>query len=255
MDRSWEDHARFFAGRYVVVTGSSGGIGFSVAKAFADVGAHVIAVDRTLVDAGESANALNRIAPHSTHSPVVMDFADRFSIDAGLKQIRAIARDIAALINVAGIAEDALVHMVTPEALRKHLQINFEAHVQITQFVTRMMLKTRGGSVVNVSSVTGLDANPGQLAYGSSKAALVSATRTFSMELARRGIRVNSVAPGVIDTEMSRSMDAEARDRLTRRISMNRSGQPEEVAAAILWLCSPAASYVTGQTLRIDGCM
>jgi 3-oxoacyl-[acyl-carrier protein] reductase len=172
-----------------------------------------------------------------------------------LGQIRSISRNIAALVNIAGIAEDALVHMVTSESIRRHMQINFEAHVQITQYVTRMMLRTGGGSVVNVSSVTGMDGNPGQLSYGSSKAAVLSATLTFSMELASRGIRVNAVAPGVIDTEMNRALDEAARARLMRRVSMRRIGRPEEVAATILWLCSPAASYVTGQTLRIDGCM
>ena len=184
-----------------------------------------------------------------------MDFADTSSVDAGLGQIRSISRDIAALVNVAGIAEDALVHMVTMESIRRHMQINFEAHVQITQYITRMMLRTGGGSVVNVSSVTGMDGNPGQLSYGASKAAVLSATRTFSMELASRGIRVNAVAPGVIDTELSRALGHEAKDRLMQRVSMNRIGKPKEVAATILWLCSPAASYVTGQTLRIDGCM
>lgn len=255
MEMNWEYKKQYFSGRYVVVSGSRGGIGFSVAKAFASCGAHVIAVDKTQVEASEAARELDRIAPMSTHYPVAMDFADRSSVDAGLKQIRSISSDIASLVNVAGIAEDAIVHMTTPEALRRHLQINFEAHVQITQFITRMMLKAGGGSVVNLSSITGLDGNPGQLAYGSSKAALVSATRTLSMELASHRIRVNAVAPGVIDTKMTRSVKTEARDRLTRRISMNRIGQPDEVASVILWLCSPAASYVTGQTLRVDGCM
>ena len=227
----------------------------ATAQAFAEIGARVITVDRTLDAATRAASALNRTSPESTHSPVAMDFADTSSVDAGLGQIRSISRDIAALVNVAGIAEDALVHMVTMESIRRHMQINFEAHFQITQYITRMMLRTGGGSVVNVSSVTGMDGNPGQLSYGASKAAVLSATRTFSMELASRGIRVNAVAPGVIDTEMSRALDHEARDRLMQRVSVNRIGKPEEVAATILWLCSPAASYVTGQTLRIDGCM
>ena len=227
----------------------------ATAQAFADIGARVITVDRTLDAATRAASALNQTSPESTHSPVAMDFADTSSVDAGLGQIRSISRDIAALVNVAGIAEDALVHMVTMESIRRHMQINFEAHFQITQYITRMMLRTGGGSVVNVSSVTGMDGNPGQLSYGASKAAVLSATRTFSMELASRGIRVNAVAPGVIDTEMSRALDHEARDRLMQRVSVNRIGKPEEVAATILWLCSPAASYVTGQTLRIDGCM
>jgi 3-oxoacyl-[acyl-carrier protein] reductase len=255
MTSSWAEHSKSLSGRQVVVTGAQGGIGWATAKAFADVGASVIAVDRTLDEANRAASRLVGSTPGSAHVPVAMDFAEPSSIVEGLGQIRSISRDIAALVNVAGIAEDALVHMVTPASIRRHMQVNFEAHVQITQYVTRMMLRTGGGSVVNVSSVTAMDGNPGQMAYGASKGAVLSATRTLSMELAPHGIRINAVAPGVIDTDMTKSLDDAIKTQLMQRISMNRIGKPEEVAATILWLCSPAASYVTGQTLRIDGCM
>lgn len=255
MIKSWTDHSESLADRHVVVTGAHGGIGRATTVAFADVGARVIAVDRTLDVANDSIAWLPERSPDLAHSAVAMDFADMSSITEGLRQIRAISRDITTLVNVAGIADDARVHMVTPESIRRHMQINFEAHIQITQYITRMMLRTGGGSVVNVSSVTALDGNPGQLAYGASKGAVLSATRTLSMELAPLGIRVNAVAPGVIDTDMTKDLDDAIKTQLMHRISMNRIGKPEEVAATILWLCSPAASYVTGQTLRIDGCM
>ena len=255
MISSWVEHCASFSERHVVVTGAHGGIGQVIAKKFAGVGANVIAIDRTATDAEQTVDFLNGIRAGAKHESVAMDFTDASSISAGLKEIRSISRDIAALVNVAGIAEDALVHMATPASIRRHMQINFEAHVQITQYLTRMMLRTGGGSVVNVSSVTAIDGNLGQLSYGASKAAVLSASRIFSMELASRGIRVNAVAPGVIDTEMSRSLDDADRDRLMERVSMRRMGNPEEVASVVLWLCSPAATYVTGQTLRIDGCM
>jgi 3-oxoacyl-[acyl-carrier protein] reductase len=255
MTLSWTAHTETFVGRYVVVTGAAGGIGLAVAQAFAGVGANVINVDMTIDQAKQAADALVSPSPDSHHSAIAIDFAEPDSVTSGLGQIREISRDLVALVNVAGIAEDALVHMASARSIRRHMQINFEAHVQITQYITRLMLRTGGGSVVNVSSVTALDGNPGQLAYGASKAAMLSATRTFSMELAPRGIRVNAVAPGVIDTRMSRDISDRARELLMQRVSMGRLGEAAEVASTVLWLCSPAASYVTGQTLRIDGCM
>lgn len=252
--KSWDESSNYFEDRCVVVTGAAGGIGYATAAEFARHGAHVIAVDRTPELAGEAARNLDNLGAGNPIA-VAMDFANSESIAEGLRHIREISRDVASLVNVAGVAEDAVVHMTTQASIRRHLQINFEAHVQVTQYITRMMLRSGGGSVVNVASVTGIDSNPGQLAYGSSKSAVISATRTFSMELANRGIRVNAVAPGVIDTEMNRVLTPEAKGKLMSRVSMGRIGLPEEVATVILWLCSPASSYVTGQTLRIDGCM
>lgn len=255
MSADWTEQAAYFAGRYVVITGASGGIGRATAKAFADVGAAVILLDRTQAQVDEAVAWLPLAEGGLAHVGIAMDLSDRTAISAGLAEVRGVSKEIVALVNVAGLAEDALVHMVSMASLDKQLQVNYEAVVQITQFITRMMLRTGGGAVVNVSSVTGMDGNPGQLAYGASKAALINSTRIFSMELAGKGIRVNAVAPGVIDTEMNRKLDEAARERLVGRVTMGRLGKPEEVASAILWLCSPAASYVTGQTLRVDGCM
>jgi len=218
----------------VVVTGANGGIGRATVAAFRAAGSTVIAVD--LADAD-----------------VVIDFAEPESVARGLAAIRAIAKSVDVLVNVAGVAEDAITHMVSMVSLRRHMRINFEAPIQMTQYLTRMM--PRGGAVVNVASVTGIVGNPGQLAYGASKSALILATRAMSMDLAGRGIRVNAVAPGVIDTPMTQALNQETRDRLVGRVSMGRMGKPEEVAEAIVWLASPAASYVTGQTLRVDGGM
>ena len=253
--KSAMEYAAGFEGRYVVVTGARGGIGLATAQAFARLGANVIAVDRTAEAAKDAADRLSQVGPRGTHTPIDIDFEDVAAITAGMGQLRAVTRDVLALVNVAGFAEDALVHMLSQQSLKRQMQVNFDAQVQITQYVTRMMLRTGGGSVVNVSSVTALDGNPGQLAYAASKAAVLSATRTFSMALAPKGIRVNAVAPGVINTPMTQALDESARARLLGRVSLGRLGTPDEVASCILWLCSPAASYVTGQVLRIDGCM
>lgn len=252
MTNPWESQQQWFQGKGVIVTGAAGGIGMAVMEAFA--GSKIIAID---LDEESSAQAIagSRCGESVPCLPIGVDLADDAQVAASLKRIRSFTKDVAVLVNVAGIAVDANSQMLSRDSLLQQFQVNFFAAFAYAQFAARLMTRRGGGAIVNVASITGIDGNSGQLAYGASKAALVNATRTMSLELGSQGIRVNAVAPGVIDTPMTRALPTERLAALASRSSMNRLGRAEEVASVVRWLASPAASYVTGQTIRVDGCI
>ena len=151
------------------------------------------------------------------------------------------------------MTRDSLFHMTTLETMKAVFEVNFFSQMLITQYVTKLMARRHSGSVIFVSSVTAIDGNRGQLSYSASKAALLGATKTLAAELAESGIRVNAIAPGVVQTDMIAAIPEKAIEVLRARIPMRRMGLPEEVARVMLFLASDLSSYVTGQVLRIDG--
>ena len=246
----WESHLEALRGRTVVVTGAGGGIGRTIVERFP--ACQVVAVDRSTELAEAALSARGPGAPESL--AIGVDFEDPDAVSASMRVIREFSRELAGLVNVAGMAEDAVVSMVSRSALVRHFEVNVVAAFSYAQFAARLMRRD-GGSIVNIASITGIDGNRGQAAYGASKAALINLTRAMSIELGRSRIRVNAVAPGVIDTAMISSLDDESRARIADRPAMRRLGSPAEVASVVQWLVSPASSYVTGQTLRVDGCI
>lgn len=248
----WTDACASLSDRTIVVTGVGGGIGRAVLSMFGE--APVIAIDRTVEEAQSALAAAGRSGDERA-VPIGLDFSSPQDVSRALAPLRKAAKDVGVLVNVAGVAEDAPAQLLSMGSLQRQMAINFFAPIAVIQFVSRLMARHGSGSIVNVASITGLDGNRGQLAYGASKAALINATRTLSLELAPTGIRVNAVAPGVIDTAMTAGLDDDVRQALMSRSASGRMGSPEEVASVIKWLVSPAASYVTGQTLRIDGCI
>jgi 3-oxoacyl-[acyl-carrier protein] reductase len=156
-------------------------------------------------------------------------------------------------LNIAGMTEDSLFPMTTMPSMKKVFEINFFSQMLISQYVSKLMIRQKSGAIINVASITALDGNPGQISYGSSKAALIGATKTLASELAEHNIRVNAVAPGVIKTDMTSALSESALQKLASRIPMGRLGLPCEVAGVLLFLASDHSSYVTGQTIRIDG--
>ena len=157
------------------------------------------------------------------------------------------------MINNAGVPYGGLLTMTPVDKLRKVYDINVFAQVQIMQLVARQMMRQKSGCIINMCSVGGIEASPGYLAYGSSKAALIWITKSVSRELGSYGIRVNGIAPGLIDTDMGNYKSKEELDKVLNRTSIMRMGKPEEVAKAALYIASEDASYMTGQILVIDG--
>ncbi|WP_233986578.1 SDR family NAD(P)-dependent oxidoreductase [Pectobacterium versatile] len=242
-------------GKNAVITGCLQGIGKATLEAFAREGANIFACCQA-----EDPIFIQDITELSEKYfvdivPVYFDLLDDEAIKQGAVLIQKSKKPIDILVNVAGVTQDAFFPMITQEQMKKTFAINFFSQMYFTQFITKLMLRNKKGSIVNISSISALEGNPGQLAYGASKAAMIAATKTLSAELAAQGIRVNAVAPGVIDTAMTSGLPQSVMDRQLARCSLERLGSAQEVANVILYLASDAASYVTGQVLRIDGGM
>ncbi|MBQ7255588.1 MAG: SDR family oxidoreductase [Oscillospiraceae bacterium] len=240
-------------GKNAVVTGCMQGIGMKTMEVFAREGANVWAL--CLKPTPELEETMQRL--RDTYGvwikPIYFDLSDEAAIKDGLKQIMADKLPVHALANVAGITHNALFHMTTMADFQRVFQIDFFAQMQITQFVTKLMLRAGGGSVVFVTSDAAITGNAGQIAYSAAKGAVISAVRTLSAEFADRGIRVNAVSPGVVDTAMTQALTEEQRAKLLVTADIKRLGKPEEIAEAIAYLASDLSSYVTGQVLRVNG--
>ena len=175
------------------------------------------------------------------------------SVKAAAKEIQSMKKPVDILVNIAGVAKDAVFQMVTQDQLKETFQINFFSQILFSQYIVKLMLRNGKGNVIFTSSITGTDGNRGQLAYGASKAAIISAVKTMSEELAPSGIRVNAVAPGVIKSPMTDVLNEAIIGKKIKNTKLYRIGMPSEVANLILFLASDYSDYITGQIIRIDG--
>jgi 3-oxoacyl-[acyl-carrier protein] reductase len=231
-------------GKVAIVTGASRGIGAAIARELAARGARVIAGYRT--GAGEAQALAKDIGAVAVESDV--------STPAGVQAlVMAAGERVDVLVNNAGTNRDGLMLRMGDEDWDSVLRTNLDGTFRMCRAVSEIMLRQRSGSIVNITSVSGIRGNPGQANYAASKAAVAAMTRTLAKELAKRSIRVNCVAPGFIDTDMVKRMDPRVVEEVVKRIPMQRLGLPEEVAKVVAFLASDDARYVTGQEWIVDG--
>jgi 3-oxoacyl-[acyl-carrier protein] reductase len=241
------------SGQSAIVTGASRGLGKAIALALAAAGAKVACVARSVERLKETAEAIR--AAGGTAEVFECDVTDAASVEQVVEAVTEKWGAPHILVNNAGITRDTLIPRMSDEDWDTVIATNLRGTFLFTRAVTRPMMQSRYGRIINMASVSGMMGNPGQANYSASKAGIIGMTRTVAKELASRKITINAIAPGFIETEMTQAMGPAILDEVKKRIPARRVGQPDEVAAAVLFLASGAAGYITGQVLTIDGGM
>jgi 3-oxoacyl-[acyl-carrier protein] reductase len=244
-----------FTGKVALVTGASRGIGRAIAVTLAKGGAAVALNYAGNEAAAAEALALVTQAGAPKAKLLKFDVADPAACAAAVEAVVAELGGLHVLVNNAGIALDQLVMRIKDEDWNRQLQVNLTGAFNLIRAATRPMMKQRGGAIVNLTSVVGEMGNAGQAAYAATKAGLVGLTKSVARELASRNVRVNAVAPGYIDTDMTAGLPEAAKAKMRELIPLARLGAAQDVANAVAFLASDAASYVTGETLRVNGGM
>ena len=239
--------------KVAIITGANRGIGKSIVETFAENGATIIACVRTLSPDTELWMKSVEERFNVPVTPVLVDLSDDESVKDLVKKIILISKKVDILVNNAGIASGALFQMTTISELRKVFEINFFSQIVISQGISRIMSRNKSGSIINLASTSAFIADPGTLAYGSSKSAFARATKSMATELGPMGIRVNALAPSVTKTDMFDQMSADARDSLIESSALKRCAEPQDIANVALFLASDLSLYVTGQVIRVDG--
>ena len=240
------------SGHVALVTGGTRGIGRAIVLALAGAGATVFVGGR-----GEAAVAA-MIADSGCEDrlhPLPFDVADASAVKAAFMAIQKQAGRLDILVNNAGMLKDAVIEMTSSQMLADTLAINLSGTLTCCQYAVRLMGRSGGGSIINLTSIIGRVGFPGHTAYGASKAGVIGLTLSLAREVGGRGIRVNAVAPGYIETDMTAGIPADKRGGLVERIALGRGGQPNDVAPLVLFLAGDGARYISGQVIGVDGAM
>lgn len=240
-------------GKTSIITGANRGIGKAILETFAQNGSNIIACSRT--ESSGFTDYLGQIENKFKVSvlPVYFDLSDFEAVKAATQKIVASKLPVNILVNNAGSATGSIFQMTPVDTIEKTMKTNFTSHVVFSQGISRYMSRFGAGSIINISSISGIFGMPGTIAYGSSKAAMILATQTMAAELGGKSIRVNAIAPSITKTDMYDQMDPKAREKLIENSALKRAAEPAEIANVALFLASELSSFITGQVIRVDG--
>lgn len=241
------------ANQIAVVTGAGRGIGRAVALKLAEAGADVVCVSRTAENSEKVAADVRSLGRRAW--ALALDVASTADVDLAAEKILKEPGRVDVLVNNAGVTRDGLLMRMSEQDWDTVLDTNLKGAFLVSKALIRSFIKQRSGRIINVGSVIGLMGNAGQCNYAASKAGLFGFTKSLAREVASRGITVNAVAPGFIETDMTAVLNEEIRANVLKTIPMSRLGKPEDIAQAVLFLAGPGAAYITGQVLTVDGGM
>lgn len=237
----------------VIITGTNRGIGKALLLEFARNGANIWAHTRR--ETPEFLELISRISKEHNIEirPVYFDLTDYDAMKNAVKSIMNSKIPVDALVNNAGITYNTLFQMSTQENLRQQFEVNFFSMFTFTQYISKLMVREKKGSIVNIASTAGLDGNSGKSVYGATKAAVIAMTKSIAAELGENGIRANCIAPGITETEMLATMPESVVLEAKNAADLRRGGKPSEIACSAVFLASDYSSYISGQVIRVDG--